>query len=52
MFGATVDAQIWDIDEAIDTLTLPTATGGDGTFTYALTPALPMGITRSEPPLM
>ena len=46
-FATTVENQIWDIDEAIDTLTLPTATGGDGTFTYALTPALPMGISRT-----
>ena len=46
VFGDTVDAQIWDVDVAITTLTLPTATGGDGAFTYALTPTLPMGIAR------
>ena len=47
-FASTIENQIWDIDEAIDTLTLPAAMGGDGTFTYALTPALPTGITRSN----
>ena len=48
MFGDTVDAQIWDVNVAITTLTLPTATGGDGTFTYALTPTLPDGISRTS----
>ena len=47
VFGATVENQIWDVNQEIDTLTLPTATGGDGTFTYALTPTLPDGITRT-----
>ena len=29
----------------VDALTLPAATGGDGALTYALTPALPAGLT-------
>ena len=34
------------MDEAIDTLTLPAATGNNGsTITYALSPALPTGLS-------
>ena len=46
-FGnATIDDQYYKVGEAIDTLTLPQATGGDGsTLTYALSPALPTGLS-------
>ena len=46
-FGtATIDDQYYKVDEAIDTLNLPAATGGDGsTLTYALSPALPTGLS-------
>ena len=43
-FGsATTPAQVFTIGTAVD-LTLPTATGGNGAITYALTPAIP-GLT-------
>ena len=41
----TIAGQSYTKDTAIDTLTLPAATGGNGTTTYALTPALPKGLT-------
>ena len=41
--GATTPAQVFTIGTAVD-LTLPTATGGNGAITYALTPAIP-GLT-------
>ncbi len=45
-FGsATIDDQTYTQDTAIETLTLPEATGGDGTITYVLTPAPPAGLT-------
>ena len=45
-FAATVDDQTWTRNAAIDGFTLPTATGGDGTISYALDPALPAGVTK------
>ncbi len=43
--GATIPNQTYTQDTAIETLTLPEATGGDGTITYVLTPAPPAGLT-------
>ena len=41
-FGlATVDDQVWTVGTAIESLTLPTATGGTAPLIYSLTPALP-----------
>ncbi len=45
-FGtATIDDQTYFANTAIETLTLPEATGGNGTITYALTPAPPAGLS-------
>ncbi len=45
-FGdASVDAQSYMRKQAIESLTLPQASGGDGTLTYALAPDLPDGLT-------
>ena len=44
-FGdTTATAPVYVQNRAIDPLTLPQATGGDGTLTYALTPDLPDGL--------
>ena len=40
-----IDPQSYRQHRAIDPLTLPQASGGDGTLTYTLTPALPAGLT-------
>ncbi len=46
-FGdATLDDRTWIERQAITAFTLPEATGGDGDLTYALTPALPAGVSR------
>ena len=46
-FGdATIDDQAWTQHVEISAFTLPTATGGTGTLTYDLSPALPDGATR------
>ena len=42
--GTTVSDQAYFVSTAITSLTLPAATGGDGTITYSLTPAIP-GLT-------
>ncbi len=42
--GTTIPAQIWTVDTPVN-LTLPEATGGNGTISYTLTPALPAGVT-------
>ncbi len=48
-FGdATVADQIWVKDTAIHALTLPAASGGDGTLTHSLTPSPPAGVTFTE----
>ena len=39
------EAFVWDVDEEIEPVTLPAATG-DGTIEYALSPALPEGVER------
>ena len=45
-FGdASIDGQTYRVGSPIDALTLPMASGGDGALTYALTPALPAGLT-------
>ena len=44
-FGASVSNKSWRQNEAITAFTLPVATGGDGTLTYSLDPALPAGVT-------
>ena len=44
-FGSkTVAAQTWTVGTEVD-VTLPAATGGNGTISYALTPALPNGVS-------
>ncbi len=44
-FGSeTVAAQTWTVGTEVD-VTLPAATGGNGIVSYALTPALPGGVT-------
>ena len=44
-FGdATIADQTWVRDRAIATLVLPAASGGDGSLTYALSPAPPDGV--------
>ena len=45
-FGnASVADQSYAVDTAIDTLTLPVATGGSGTISYALSGTLPTGLS-------
>ena len=46
-FATTIANQSWAQGRAITAFTLPTATGGDGTLTYTLSPALPAGISRN-----
>ena len=49
LFSTTIADQSYTVNTAIDTLTLPAATGGDAntTLTYTLTPTLPTGLTFS-----
>ncbi len=48
-FGdARVSNQLYTADTAIPTLTLPAATSGDGTLSYALTGGIPAGLTFSS----
>ena len=42
--ATTLPPLAFKVDKAIDPVTLPAATGGDGTLRYALTPALPPGL--------
>ena len=52
-FGdASVSAQSYLRKQEIDSLTLPQASGGDGSLTYALTPALPDGLKFDAETLM
>ena len=44
IFTGTVDDQSYTVGEAIQSLTLPAATGGDGTLTYSLGPMIPGGL--------
>ena len=45
-FGSeTIDNQSWEVGTAITSLTLPEATGGEGTITYSLSPTTPAGVT-------
>ncbi len=45
-FGSgSIADQSWHKDDAITTLTLPQATGGSGSLTYALSPSLPTGLS-------
>ncbi len=47
-FGSeTIAAQTWTVRTGVD-LTLPAATGGNGTISYELTPALPSGVTLNS----
>ena len=41
----TVPAQVYTENMEIDTVTLPVASGGDGTLTYTLTPEPPAGLS-------
>ena len=43
--GQTVTDQTWVKDQAIETLTLPAASGGDGALVYSLSPPPPSGVT-------
>ena len=43
-FTETVPDQLYRVGAAIDALALPAATGGNGTLTYTLSPALPEGL--------
>ena len=45
-FGDAVDDKTWIKDEQIAAFTLPVASGGDGTLSYALSPGLPDGVTK------
>ncbi len=47
--GATVDSQVYPRGVQIEPLPLPRATGGNGTLSYTLTPALPEGLTFTRP---
>ena len=48
-FGAsTIPNRSWTQRQAINAFNLPTATGGDGTLTYAISPALPNGVTKNN----
>ena len=46
-FSTTIGNKRWTQNEAIAGFTLPTASGGDGTLTYTLSPALPAGVSRN-----
>ena len=46
--GATVEAQVYTLEEAIEPLLLPEAGGGNGTLDYTLAPALPRGLVLDE----
>ena len=46
-FGSqTIGDKSWVQRQAIDSFTLPSASGGDGTLTYTLSPGLPDGVSR------
>ena len=45
-FSETIANQSWTQNKQITALTLPTANGGDGTLSYAISPALPAGVTK------
>ena len=45
--GASIAAQSYTMDVPVTPVTLPTATGGNGALSYAITPALPNGLTLS-----
>ena len=45
VFVDAIENQSYTQNTAIATLTLPTATGGDGVLTYALSPSPPDGLT-------
>ena len=47
--GATIDSQVYPQGVQIEPLPLPRATGGNGTLSYTLTPALPEGLMRTLP---
>ncbi len=44
----TIGDKDWMGGQSITSFTLPLASGGDGTLTYALSPALPSGVSRDE----
>ena len=43
--GTTISNYEFTVGTSVGTITLPAATGGDGTLTYSLSPALPAGLT-------
>ena len=43
--GATITEQLYKQNTPIEALTLPGASGGDGSLTYTINPALPEGLT-------
>ena len=46
--GANIANQTHTVNTTITTLTLPEASGGNGALTYALTPALPAGLSFDD----
>ena len=46
--GTTIADKTFTVDAEITAFTLPEATGGNGTISYALTPALPTGLSLNE----
>ena len=46
-FSDTISDKSWTQHQAIIGFTLPTATGGDGALTYAISPALPAGTSKN-----
>ena len=46
--GATIADQSWTVGTEITAFTLPAATGGNGAISYALTPALPAGVSLNS----
>ena len=46
--GTTIADKTFTVDAEITAFTLPAATGGNGTISYALTPDLPAGLSLNE----
>ena len=46
--GTTITDKTFTVDGEITTFTLPEASGGNGTISYALTPDLPTGLSLNE----
>ena len=46
-FSTTIGDKAWKQYDQISAFTLPSATGGDGSLTYSIRPALPTGVTKN-----